>query len=170
MKKNVTNHILVVMLIVIVSAFFGRMMSEGSIVAYAFSIILILLLLFNVWVRNMYTFKPYFLSKWNVLSSKFSKEFEFDIPIELAFDKILEIVAESHFHLKYVNKTDFEIFATSEFSWKSWGENIYIKLNGSGTRTIVRFNSASLFQVYAWGKNEDNFDEFFQKLDDSLTV
>lgn len=170
MRKVVFKNFLVVILILFVSSFFAKMMVNQSGVAQVFSVILIFVLLFNIVVRNMFSFKPYFLSKWNIFSSKFSEEFEFDIPKDLAFEKILEVVAESSFILKYSSKSNHEIFVTTKFSWRSWGENIYIHIREKDRRTIVRFDSAALFQMYTWGKNENNFDEFLQRLDDSLTV
>ena len=88
----------------------------------------------------------------------------------MVFDKLLEVIADSPFTPKYENKDKFEIFATSKFSWSSWGENIYIQLILSKGKTIIKFDSVALFQIFTWGKNENNFDVFLQKLDESLIV
>lgn len=98
------------------------------------------------------------------------REIEFDIPKELVFDKLLEVITDSPFSIKYTNKEKFEILATSKISWFSWGENIYIQLILSKGITIIKFESVAFFQIYTWGKNENNFDEFLQKLDESLIV
>ncbi len=167
---RIFKNLAVVLLILLVSAASATWFVKGSKFALFFTSILITFFLFNLTIRNKISFKPYFLSKWNIFSSKYRREIEFDVPKELVFDKLLEVIADSPFTPKYENKDKFEIFATSKFSWSSWGENIYIQLILSKGKTIIKFDSVALFQIFTWGKNENNFDVFLQKLDESLIV
>jgi hypothetical protein len=105
-----------------------------------------------------------------MFSAKFSKEITVDIPADLAYDKVIEVIEESGFNLIVADKEKLEILAVSKTSWKSWGENIYFLLEGMDSGTTIKFNSAALFQIYTWGKNEDNYKAFFQKLEESFTI
>lgn len=128
------------------------------------------LLVFHLLVRKSLAFKPYFLSRFNLFSANFHQEFQVEIPAELAFEKICEVVAANGFKLVVVSKDRMEVLAIAGTSWKSWGENIYFRLYSAGDTTMVRFDSAALFQIYTWGKNEDNYRMFFKQLDDSFII
>lgn len=128
------------------------------------------LITFNLLVRKSHYFKHYFLSNFNIFSAKLNKQFEVEIPADLAFEIIKEVIAGSGFKLITENKEKMELLAISKPGWKSWGENIYFTVKENSGVTIVGFASAALFQVYSWGKNEENYSLFFQKLEDSFTV
>lgn len=124
---RVFKHLSAVILILLVSAAFATWFGKEGKFALFLTSILVTFFIFNFAVRNMISFKPYFLSKWNIFSSKFRREIEVDVPKELLHDKLLEVIADSSFTLKYENKDNFEIMATSKLSWLSWGEIIYVQ-------------------------------------------
>lgn len=133
--------------------------------------VLTLLLLFNLSVRNSIAFKAYFLSPINIFTSKFKAKKIVDIPKDLLFDKLLELIATTDLKIQSVDKNKMEIFVSSSLTFSSWGENIYIELKeGSGTTTEIHFSSTTFFQIHAWGKNESNFHNFVNALDDSLII
>lgn len=145
--------------------------SSGNMaVIYSLAIINIFILSFNLFVRRLIAFKPYFLSRFNIFSAKFNKEFKVEISADLAFDKILEVIADSGFKLIVADKERLEILAISKLGWKSWGENIYFTLKEIDEGTLISFDSAALFQMYTWGKNEENYTVFFGKLEESFTI
>ncbi len=143
---------------------------ENITVLYALAGLIAIMLTFNLLVRRSPYFKPYFLSKINIFSAKSSKKFEVDIPTDLAFDKIKEVIAQSRFKLITEDRNKLEILTISKISWRSWGETIYFTLEETVGKTLVKFDSAALFQIYSWGKNEDNYKVFFEKLEDSFTI
>ena len=163
------KHVLVAILFLLGAGVLTQITIKGNFIHFVW-ITFLLFFLFNSIVRSKISFKPYFLSKWNFFSAKYRKDIEFDIPIELVFDKLLEVFSEKPFKLRYANKDTFEIFSTTGYSWKSWGENIYIQLVMLDDNTIIKFNSVSLFGIYTRGKNEENFEGVLQKIEDSLTV
>ncbi len=144
--------------------------SGNMIVLFILAAFNLILLSFNLLARKSIALKPYFLSPYNVFSAKYSKEFKVDIPAHLAFDKILEVIAESGFKLITQDKEQLQILAVSSMGFKSWGENIYFSLKEVNGSTVVQFNSAALFQIYTWGKNEDNYSLFFKKLEESFII
>ena len=162
------KNIIAAILIFLSTALILRLANE-SVGVFILLIILMGIFIFHLIARNRIFFKSYFLSKWNLLTTKFSSDIKLEIPKELVFEKLLEVLATSTFSLKHADKKAFVIFATSPTSWLSWGENIYIELKELQGQTHIHFDSVA-FQMHAWGKNEKNFDSFFQKLDDSLTV
>ena len=85
-----------------------------------------LLFVFHFAIRKSLFFKGYFLSPISILSEKYSSTTSYDIPIELMFEKTLEVLGTTGFRLVQADNKKFKIFATSPFSWRSWGENLYI--------------------------------------------
>ncbi len=164
------KNLLAIAFILLFSFTLAAWMTKRGNVAYLISITLMSIFLFNIIVRNRIWFKPYFVSSWNIFSSKFRRDFEFDIPRELVLEKIIEVMQDSPFEIKYVDRETYEILAVSKLSWLSWGENIYLALVEADGKTRIRFDSVALFQLYTWGKNEKNFDIFLEKLEDSLTI
>ncbi len=156
--------------VVLAIAAFVITLSGNMAVMYSLAIINVVILSFHLLARRSITFKPYFLSRFNIFSAHFNKEFDVEIPADLAFAKIIEVIADSGLKLVTADKDKLEILAISKTSWKSWGENIYFALKETGETTLISFDSAALFQIYTWGKNEDNYAVFFRKLDDSLTI
>lgn len=164
------KNLLAIAIILLFSFALGAYMTKKGNVVYLISIAFISIFLFNIVVRNRIWFKPYFVSSWNIFSSKFRKDFKFDIPRELVHEKIIEVIKDSPFEIKYADRDAFEILAVSKMSWMSWGENIYLTLVETEGKTRIRFDSVALFQIYTWGKNEKNFEIFLEKVEDSLTI
>lgn len=151
-------------------AYGALLLPDHSIVMYSLACLTVLVFGFNLLVRKSLYFKPYFLSKINVFSAQSGNKFVVDIPVDLAFDKIKEVIAESHFKLITEDRNKLELLAISKISWSSWGETIYFTLEESGNKTLVKFDSVALFQVYTWGKNDDNCTLFSEKLENSFTI
>lgn len=169
-KKSIIMRMLKGIFVVLVIAAIVAVSSGSMAVIYSLAIINFIIFSFNLLVRRLIAFKPYFLSRFNIFSANFNKEFEVDISADLAFAKILEVIADSGFKLVTADKDKLEILAISKLGWKSWGENIYFTFKGIGESTLISFDSAALFQMYTWGKNEDNYTVFFRKLDESFTI
>ena len=104
------------------------------------------------------------------MTAKTRSEILFTIPRELMFDKIIEVIKDSNFNLINANRDKYEILATTRISWLSWGENLYISFEDKENETIMKFCSATLFQIYSWGKNERNYDNLLKEIEDSLIV
>lgn len=159
------NLMAIVFILIII--FFG---SNNLDLMIALASVNLVIFSFNLIVRKNISFKPYFLSPYNIFSAKYSKDFEVEIPADLAFDKIVEVIAESGFKLITADRERMQILAIASMGMKSWGENIYFGFEEAGDKTIVKFNSAALFQIYTWGKNEKNYSVFFTQLEDSFTI
>ncbi len=126
--------------------------------------------IFNLLIRKSLSFKKYFTNQYNLLTSKVRSEKAFDISKELMFEKIIEVINDSKFKLVEADKDRFEILAITGISFKSWGENLYISFETRGNETIMKFCSATLFQIYSWGKNEKNFTDLLNEIESSLTI
>jgi hypothetical protein len=126
--------------------------------------------IFNLVIRKSLLFKNYFTSRFNLLTSKIRFGKEFDIPKELMFEKIVEVINDSKFKLVKADKEKFEILAITKISWISWGENLYISFETNEGKTIMKLCSATLFQITSWGKNERNYNDLLSEIENSLTV
>lgn len=160
------KHLIVIFLI----AVFVLLGFKSPLLMKVLASINLVVLSFNLIVRKKLKFKDYFLSPFNIFSAKFSKDFEVEIPAELAFDKIVEVIAESGFQLITADREQMQILAIARMGIRSWGENVYFSFVEQGEKTLVQFNSAALFQIYTWGKNEQNYSVFFNRLEHSFTI
>jgi hypothetical protein len=124
----------------------------------------------NLIIRKSLSFRKYFTSPINLLTSKVCSEKTFDIPKALMFEKVIEVITHSKFKLVEADQDRFEILAITSISFKSWGENLYIRFESVGNETIMKFCSVTLFQIFSWGKNEKNYDDLLNEIDRSLTI
>jgi len=127
-------------------------------------------IVFNFVVRKIVWFKPYFTSKYNFFSTKFRTQNEYDIPKDLMFKKVIEVLDSSKFKIHWSDTDKFEIFAMSGPSFWSWGENIYIDFKEEDGKTLMNFCSVAVFQLYTWGKNEDNYEDLINNIEESLII
>jgi hypothetical protein len=126
--------------------------------------------IFSLIVRKKLAFKPFFVSPFNLLTTKYRKKQEFDLPKELLFEKLQEVLTSAGFKVITSNKETGDIFATSSMSFSSWGENLYISLHDRNGQTAMYFCSTTFNQIYSWGKNERNFKRLFHAFEESLII
>lgn len=171
---NYFKHVLIFLCIILGSYVLSHVVTTynngDNSIGFAFILLIVSFFVFNILVRKIAWFKPYFTSKYNFLSTKFRTKIEFDISEELMFEKVIEVMESSRFTLKQINKDTFEIFAISPMSFRSWGENIYIDFKEEEGKTVLNFCSATIFQLYSWGKNKENYNKLIQHIEESLTI
>jgi len=158
------------------AAFMGvliaRLVKNGGFNIVALVAILILsVFIFNFIIRKKLSFKKYFTSKYNLLTTKVFSEHSYgDVPKEIMFEKMIEVVNNSRFRLVDSDNESLEILATSKTTLFSWDENLYISFEIRRDETIMELCSVTVFQIYAWGKNEENLDSLLAELEDSLII
>ena len=165
--KNI-KHILAIMSFAVLC--WLSLKYPGNHILSAIGTLLFATLIFNFLVRKRIHFKSYFLNKYNFsVSTHFSKS-QTEISSELMYEKMLEVLRDSNYKIQDSNAVEKSIFVTTPMSFKSWGENIYIDIEESKIgKTVIHITSAAL-QVYAWGKNEQNFDKLITEIEESLIV
>jgi len=167
--KNV-KHIFVVLFILSISILTTKFLDLTNLFWITISAIFVGFFIFNLIIRKSGSFKRYFTSKYNFLTTKFRSKKTFEVSKELLFIKIIEVINNSSYKLVKIDKEKFEILAISPITSKSWGENIYIDFNDIEGRTIMNFCSSSLFQIYSWGKNEENYNDLLNKIENSFVI
>lgn len=152
--------------------FIAILVNNGGFNVVALVAILILaVFIFNFIVRQKLSFKRYFTSKHNLFSTKVYSEHSYGgVPKEIMYEKMLEVFSNSRFRLVDSNREKLEILAIAKTSLLSWGENLYISFETREDETIMKLFSVTVFQMYAWGKNEKNLDNLLVELDDSLII
>lgn len=128
------------------------------------------LFFFSILARKIAWFQPYFTSKYNIFTSKFRNEKVYDFPKDILFHKTLEVLNHSKFRVLNYDENKGVIFATSPMTWLSWGENIYVNFKESDNDVTLNFCSASLFGIYSWGKNEENYKTLVNNFNESLII
>lgn len=167
--KNLKS-LFVVGLIIVISILIGLYVQPDNPLLITLVVLIMGLATFNLIVRNSPVFKPYFTSKFNLFTSKVKFEEVYDIPKELMFEKIIEVINHSKFRLIEADPESSEIMANTKMTLRSWGENIYIRFEETEGNTKMKFCSATLFQIHSWGKNEENYHELLNRIEDSLIV
>jgi len=167
--KNL-KHIFIALLIIVISGLSSYYLEPNNPIMMTISFLIIGFFIFNLIIRKTLSFKNYFTSQYNLLTTKFRSEKLYDIPKELMFEKVIEVINNSNFKLVETDKDKFEILAISTITFKSWGENLYISFEAEGNETIMKFCSATLFQIYSWGKNEKNITNLLNEIESSLII
>lgn len=170
-KKNYKNILILLMFFPVVLWLSMKTSTDGdSPLFWAFMVFPPVIFGFNFLVRNFASFKPYFLSKWNFLTSKYEASISSEIPPKLMFQKMIEVLSETDLHVKSVDADRLEIFATTSVTFRSWGENIYIEFEKNEKQTVMNFYSATVVGIISWGQNEKNYNRLLSRFEDSLTV
>lgn len=130
----------------------------------------VLIFTFNFSVRKMASFKGYFTSRYNFLTEKIRLEKTFELPVDLLFDKVVEVINDSEFELKKSEKDNKQIFAISKINFNSWGENIYFEFESKGDQTLLKFCSAAIYGFQGVPSRRSNWDRFMQNFEASLII
>lgn len=132
---------------------------------------LIGLLIANLLLRKSLRYKNWFLSAVNVLLETKTHTIEIDLSADLLFEKLLEVIEDSEFKLIDIDKDSLQILCGTAANFRTWGENIYIRLNETKDETTsVQFTSTTLFGGTSWNRNEKNYESFITSFEDSLTI
>lgn len=164
------KHILVAVFIMLISVLMTHYLKPNNPIMIVLLFLIIGFFIFNLIIRKSLSFKNYFTSPYNLITTKVRYQKSYDIPKDLMFEKIIEVINNSNFKLVETNKEKLEILAISSLTFKSWGENLYISFETNGNKTIMKFCSTTLFQMYSWGKNEKNYDDLLNNIESSLVI
>jgi len=132
--------------------------------------VIVVIFLFNFYASSRLRYKSYFTNRLNIFAAKTSRSFKTEIPRVTIIDKLQEVLKENGWTVQEIDKDKGEILANTGISFRSWGEIIYVDVIEEGIQSEVIIHSVALFQIYMWGKNEDNLDQFLHKFEDSLIV
>jgi len=135
-----------------------------------FAVIMGSVFLFSALVRGNFNFKAYFTSKYNIFTSKIRHQKEFDLPKDILFDKMAEVLTEAGFAVRHADKTSGNLFATAKTTIWSWGENIYVEIKEHNGLTKIDFCSVCFFGMISWGKNERNYERMMDTFENSLVI
>ena len=170
MSSRIIKHTLVVLLILTLSTLIIIYGDNTRVILWVFSLIIIVFGILNSSFRKSLKYKNYFAHPLNFLTTKYRREKSYDLPKELMFEKVIEVIKTSKFKLIEADSNALEILALSDFSYKSWGENIYIQFEDDEYGALLKFCSVTVLQLYSWGKNEDNFTALLDDIDRSFII
>jgi hypothetical protein len=137
---------------------------------YVFVIIMVGIFVFNFLARKSYSLKPYFTSKFNVLTSKYNSVVSGELPKDLMFQKMFEVLRNQGLKVVFESEQNLQIIATKGISWKSWGENIYIDFTEKDSVTQMNFTFTTVMGIFSWGANEKNYSSLLFNFEESLTI
>ncbi len=168
--KIIKNISVVVILILLPSLLIPFHSKHDNLFLWIIIFLIVAFFIFNLIIRKSLSFKNYFTSKFNLFTNKVRYKKTFDLPNDLMYQKVIEVINDSKFKLADTDKEKFEILAISTMSAISWGENLYIDFETKGNETIMHFCSTTFFQMYDWGKNEKNYTVLLNEIESSLTI
>jgi len=162
--RGIKNILVLILIAIVVS------MANNLLINIFVPVLIICLFAFNFFVRNSIKYKNYFTSEYNIFTNKSRIEKVYDVPTSLMFDKLKEVIVDSEFDLIAADEQRMTLLSRAQISWKTFSENLYIDLIPSGSRTLVKCCSTTLFGMYDWGKNEDNCSALLEEIETSLVV
>jgi hypothetical protein len=131
---------------------------------------------FNLMVRESELFKPYFTSRYNPLTSKIRRVHEIDLPKELLFKKLIEIMPRIGFIIKHSDEKKGTIHAITPITEIVMGEIIYISLTDVNDKSMLEFYSSSIsppglnHRYILRERNERNYKKLLQEYEESLII
>src|SRR6056297_3589749 len=102
--KDITIWFLVLAIIVIIPIISAYLSEPENPVLLIVPLLILGFFIFNLVIRRSLFFKNYFSSPFNLLTSKVQSEKAFDIPKELMFEKMIEVIDHSKFKLVEADK------------------------------------------------------------------
>lgn len=164
------KHILVAALLILISILLTVYMKPDNPYIIMLAFLILGFFIFNFTIRRSLSSKNYFTSKYNFFATKVWHQKAYDIPVDLMFEKVIDVINNSKLKLVETDNEKLEILAITSMTLISWGENIYISFETSGNETVMKFCSTTLFQIYSWGKNEKNYNILISEIDNSLII
>ena len=119
--------------------------------------------------KNLY-YSILYLSPKNIFVKRTTHSIQSEISTDLLIEKLIEVIEFSKFSLFDADKTNLIILCGTSVNFWTWGENIYIQLEATNDGTNIKFTSVTLFGNQSWGRNDKNFDLFFESFESSLIV
>lgn len=167
-----TKDIIILIIMLVIISFASSYVVTNIEAPFMWLIILIIpsIFIFNFVVRTKPGFKPYFTSKLNFLTSKYTASISSELPKELMYQKMLEVIDTSSLKLAHSSLPKLEILGTKGMGWTSWGENIYISFSENNGQTTMNFVSTTVLGIISWGRNEKNYNRLLSTYEESLTI
>ncbi|MGK0308578.1 MAG: uncharacterized membrane protein YbhN (UPF0104 family) [Urechidicola sp.] len=123
---KIIKHISVIILLILIGVLISFFFKYDQLYFNVVSILIVVFFIFNLIIRKSLSFKNYFTSKFNLFTNKVRYEKTFDLPNDLMYQKVIEVINDSKFKLADTDKEKLEILAISTLSAISWGgEFIY---------------------------------------------
>jgi len=86
-------------------------------------------------------------------------------PIDIVWEKTLQILPTERISLKIIDKKNYFIFGEKHITIWSWGDNINIHLIPLGdNQTIMQFEAGAKAQLYDWGHEKRMVKDIFTKI------
>lgn len=161
---------LLVTLLIISSIFFVLHFQNNNLVYWGIVIVIPSFLLLNWSIRKSLFYKSYFLSKYNLFTVKYSNTIQVDLSVNTAFEKLKETLEESSFKIVDVNYDDYEILVITKMSVWSLSENLYLSVKPISGGSLIVVDISTLFSIYSWGKNEENYNSLLKKFEESFII
>jgi hypothetical protein len=117
------KHIFTALLILLVYFLIASYIKPDNLVFIVLVFLIAGFFIFNLMIRKSLSFEKYFTSKYNLLTSKFNRKKSFEISKGLMYEKVIEVINNSDFRIVDTDKEKFKLLAVSSVSFKSWGKN-----------------------------------------------
>lgn len=86
-------------------------------------------------------------------------------PIDVVWEKTLEILPTERITLREIHKDEYFISAKKHATFWSWADDISIRLIPKGEkRTIMNFDAGSKWQMFDWGHEERMVRNIFNRI------
>jgi hypothetical protein len=135
------------LMLVVVFGFISINKNYGSEYGAYYMLVLLLIPGINSFIRLYAWSKPFVSSRFNIYTAKYKRNLIVNLPLEIAYEKFIEVIENSNLVLEKADDEKLEIFVYKKSSWSSSGENMYISFEETddSTRMVVLLVSYKLF-------------------------
>ena len=168
--KNSAQHIIVTIILLILYKLISYIFNSSLLGLLVFTIPVIIIII-NLSIRKKLASKKWLLSKLNFFSIIVKRDIHSDIPKDLLFKKLIEVVKESDFNVFDIDEASQQILIGTRTNFWTWGENIYVSiLDNKTNQSLISFTSVSLYGNNFLNTGEKHFNTFQESFEQSLTI
>lgn len=166
------KHVLAVVFIVVIAILPTTLFKYdmGTNILISLGLLMLAYQVISFSFRSNLSWKDFYTSRFNLLTAKTSQKLDFEFDQETLFEKAKEVLRTNGYKDLVIDESKMLILAKEPFSFKSWGENIYITILAKDNENAELLYESVAFQVYTWGKNEDNGKKFLANMEESFTI
>ncbi len=171
MRDFYLRNYIVTLSILVLALFIERYFNQekGYEISFIIISIPVTITLFNLLIRRIIWFKSYFLSGYNILTSKRRFQKEFDFSKDILFHKLIESIQNAKYKIVKTDENTGDIFAIFPIGLDTSGENIYITLEENNSITTADFHSV-YFQSITNRDNKSTYNRLIKEFEKSLII
>jgi hypothetical protein len=166
------KDVLAVVAIIVFTALMPRLFPADmhNVIFAVFIVLVVIFQMCSFSGRSKLSWKRFYTSSFNILTTKNTLKLDFEFDQKTLFEKAKEVLITNGYKHLIIDESRKLILVKERISFKSWGENIYVTILGKDNGNSELVYESVAFQIYTWGKNEDNGTKFLANMEESFII